>query len=189
MTDANDRDDNLRTGMRFGTRLILLLVLVVLSTVVALAAAVQFAVQRAVDRQLDRELAFGERVWKETHLTRLQQLMDRTSVLAEDFGFKQALSTADVPTVQSALSNAGNRIGASGQIALDAQGAMLVANLVESGIDDEALSELVSALRAEATQQGFSVGVAQVGEQVQMIAMVPVFAPDLIAWAAMMQPL
>lgn len=188
MTEHEARHAPASVGMRFGTRLILILMLVVLGTVAALAAAVQFALQRAVDRQLERELVFGERVWNETHLTRLQQLMDRTSVLAEDFGFKEALSTADAPTVQSALSNAGNRIGAPGQIALDANGDLLVANLEGIDTGGASVTRLVEALRNETSQQGFSVGVAGMDGQAHAVAMVPVFAPDLIAWVAMLQP-
>lgn len=186
MTDPEKQSAPRRRGLRFGSKLVMILLALVLTVLLSMWAAVELAIEGAVDAQLHRELEVGERVWNETHLTRLEQMIDRVAVLAEDFGFRQAITSTDPPTVLSALANAGNRLAAPYQLAMDVDGRVLAANLPE-GV--QAPTELLDALRAEAHRQGFAAGVVGVQGRPLQLALVPVFAPDLVAWVAMAQPL
>ena len=70
-------------------------------------------------RSIADELAVGERA-----LTRLleqsaSRLAEGSRVLSADFGFRQAVTSGDLPTIESALENQGGRIGAAVAALLD----------------------------------------------------------------------
>ncbi|MGQ0800484.1 MAG: EAL domain-containing protein [Pseudomarimonas sp.] len=172
------------TGMQLGSKIVLLIVLLLLAAQAATYAVMQFATQRSVSEQLHRELEVGERVWERFHETRKQQLLDRVSVLAADFGFREAVSSADMPTMQSALANAGGRIGADAAVLLDPQGKLQVDLWPADAAFD---AGTLSALLAQATADGHATGVLVVNEQPYLLALVPVYAPRLVAWVGLAQ--
>ena len=104
-------------------------------------------------RSIGDELAVGERA-----LTRLleqsaSRLAEGSRVLSADFGFRQAVASGDLPTIQSALENQGARIGAS------------VAALLDTSFD----------VRVSATATGASLQTAahRLGAQAQLPAKAP----------------
>lgn len=99
-------------SMRLHTRIAALLVLVVLATQALTFLAVQVATERSVKAQLGEELEIGQRVWQRINMRRDEQLLQSASVLADDFGFRAAVASGDVPTMQSALRNHAARMSA-----------------------------------------------------------------------------
>lgn len=175
-----------RRGLRFGTQLMLLLA----GFVVALQGlgwlAVDLAVERSVAGQLDDKLHVGARVWSRLHEGRQQQLLERVAVLAEDFGFREAIALQDGPTLDSVLQSASVRIGAPFGLILDPGGRVLAQRLpADAVLATQGLARSV----AQAREQGFASSVVRFGSGVARYALVPVFAPDLVGWLAMGQPL
>lgn len=170
----------------FAARVVLAMLSVVLALQLANLLSTRYAVSTAVRDQLHRELEVGQRVWEESHRVRLAQLADRALVLAEDFGFREAIATGDPPTLASALANAGSRIGAPYALLLDPQGGVLASLLPER---PEAGSAVLSTLLERARVEGVALGVSAVGERAVSFAIVPVFAPQLVAWVGMGVPL
>jgi len=174
-----------RAGLRFGTKLLLILAALVIALQVAGWLTVQVAVKRSVDAQLTDSLEVGARVWQRLHDARQRQLLERVAVLADDFGFKQAIATQDAPTLASVLESASSRVGAPFGLVLGADGRTLAQRLPEGMVLPEAaLADRVEEARA----QGWSVGVIALGDEAVSYALVPVFAPDLVGWMAMGEP-
>ncbi|MBB5014685.1 putative bifunctional diguanylate cyclase/phosphodiesterase [Rehaibacterium terrae] len=174
-----------RRGLRFGTKLVLLLAGLVVGLQVAGWLTVRVAVERSIKQQLEAQLRVGEKVWNRLHETKLRQLLERVSVLAEDFGFREAIALQDGPTLESVLESAHQRIGTPFGAVL-APDAHVLATRLHAGV---ALPE--SALRglvAEARKDGFSAGIVALSGQPVSYALVPVFAPDLVGWLALGQP-
>ena len=174
-----------RAGLRFGTKLLLILAALVIALQVAGWLTVQVAVKRSVDAQLTDSLEVGARVWQRLHDARQRQLLERVAVLADDFGFKQAIATQDAPTLESVLESASSRVGAPFGLVLAADGRTLAQRLPDGMV----LPEAALASRVEeARVQGWSVGVIALGDDAVSYALVPVFAPDLVGWMAMGEP-
>jgi len=171
-----------RRGLRFGSRIVLLLLGLVLASQAATFGFMRFASERSVREQLARELDVGQRVWDRFQANRSRELLDRVAVLAEDFGFREAVTSGDQPTMQSALVNASARLDASVAVLLDADGRPLVDILPDDASFDSAA---LDALILESSHAGQAAGVLSVGEQPYLVALVPVFAPRLVAWVGM----
>ena len=172
-------------GLRFGTKLLLILAGLVIALQVAGWLTVRVAVKASVDQQLADSLQVGARVWNRLHEVRQRQLLERVAVLADDFGFKEAIATQDGPTLQSVLESASSRLGAPYGLILDVEGRPLAQRLPD-GLDLPA--DALAGRVAEAREQGYSAGVIALGGEAVSYALVPVFAPDLVGWMAMGQP-
>jgi diguanylate cyclase (GGDEF)-like protein len=65
-----------------------------------------------VESNAARKMAQAETFFDEKLRFQTEQVMSGTVVLVEDFGFKDAVASGDIATIQSALENHGARIGA-----------------------------------------------------------------------------
>jgi len=92
------------------------LLVLVLGLVVLVQAATFFAARAVIrDSEVDnsrRELSVGGEIFTELLFNRALQLQQSTLVLANDFGFRDAVASGDTSTIQSALANHAARIGA-----------------------------------------------------------------------------
>lgn len=173
-----------RRGLRFGTKLVLLLAALVVGLQVAGWLTVRVAVERSVSQQLEAQLRVGEKVWGRLHEAKLRQLLERVAVLAEDFGFKEAIALQDGPTLESVLESAERRVGTRYGAILAAEGHLLARRLPPGvALPESALRGLV----AEAREEGFSAGIVALSGEAVSYALVPVFAPDLVGWLALGQ--
>lgn len=96
--------------------------LLLLLVIGSLAGALQQAAQQALERHAQEQLNIGARVFERLLALRSQQLQDEVRILSSDFGFRDAVASADVPTLRSALRNHGDRAAASEVLLLDLQG-------------------------------------------------------------------
>lgn len=185
VTEASTTPIAARAGLRFGTKLLLILAGLVVMLQMSGWLTVQVAVKSSVDQQLADSLEVGARIWERLHDARQRQLLERVAVLADDFGFKQAIATQDAPTLESVLESASSRVGAPFGLILAADGRTLAQRLPEGWtLPESGLADRV----AEAREQGYSFGIIALGEGAVRYAMVPVFAPDLVGWMAMGEP-
>lgn len=99
------------------------LMLILLGLVVALQAssyiATRVVIRDAVVEEAYRELERGSELFSQLMQTRAQQLAQSVSVLTDDFGFKEAVATADRATIRSVLVNHAARIQADMALVLD----------------------------------------------------------------------
>ena len=138
-----------------------------------------WAVLRAVDsnarNNAERELAVAERVFETLLEDNRRQLTDRTALLAEDFGFRQAIATNEEDTIISVLANHGERIAADMILLMNPNG--------DIEISTHDLGSAATELSADVRQLEQPFGQLTVAENTPFqLVMVPVQAPELIAW-------
>ncbi|MDX1342846.1 MAG: EAL domain-containing protein [Reinekea sp.] len=138
-----------------------------------------WAVLRAVDNtaraNAERELLVAERVFDTLLDENSRQLTDRTALLAEDFGFRQAIATNEEETIISALVNHGERISADLMLLMSPQGEVLISTH-DLGVTQAALQQKI-----KGQSQPFN-DLAVTEHKPFQLVMVPVNAPELIAW-------
>ena len=96
----------------FRRRIIALLVVALGFVQILTLAAVLMATHRNVQREIKENLRVAESVFERLFDARFRQLIGSVQVLAADFGFKQAVATADADTIVSVLDNHGARANA-----------------------------------------------------------------------------
>ena len=163
------------------TKIVALLILVVLAAQLATFAVVHVATGRSVSRQLTEDLQLGERVWQRFYTSRSSQLLESTVVLADDFGFKSAVASGDRVTMESALRNQASRIGADAALLLTPEGEWR-AGL--QGANAPGQRAAIDTLLSQAREDGFALSVVAMDGQLYVIALLPVMAPNQIAWVA-----
>jgi len=159
----------------FRTRLVVLFAGLTGGVLVISLAAVWIATNNQLNRTVERELTVSERVFLQSLEQRAQQLSQAASVLADDFGFRQAVATNDEDTVVSALINHGDRIATDLLVLQNVEGEELAATHDLANLPE--LNQLVS------SRDGGAIAIID-GEIMQLIT-VPVRAPNLIAWVTM----
>jgi diguanylate cyclase (GGDEF)-like protein len=170
-----------RSGLSFRSKILALLVLLIAATQLSTYAVVQLATDASVRAQLAHDLDVGERVWGRFHQARSRQLLDSLSVLAADFGFKEAVASADAATLESALANHAARMGAHAALLASPDGRLLAALAPGTAAAQEAA---LAPLLQDAARDGVASGVVLLGDRPVLLAVVPVRAPVQIAWVA-----
>lgn len=138
-----------------------------------------WAVLQAVDNNARsnaaRELEVAERVFETLLDDNRRQLTDRTALLAEDFGFRQAIATNEEDTIISVLANHGERISADMILLMSPTG--------DIQISTHDLGPATDELKDAIGLNGQAFGQLTMAENTPFqLVMVPVFAPELIAW-------
>jgi len=164
----------------FQTRVIAVMIAVVAAAQLATFAVVTVATQRAVSSRLEQELRVGHRVWEQFQQGRSEQLLASASVLADDFGFRAAVTSGDVPTLRSALDNHGTRIGADLAWILDRDGRWRAS---ANGMAAPAADVLAGIMR-QAGSDGLALQTVVVQDALYLVVVLPVMAPDRVGWLA-----
>lgn len=166
--------------MRFRTRLMLVLLTVVVVSQLATGFAFLRATQQDALAKGNQRLEVGARVLDQLLARRGDQLLDNVAILADDFGFKSAVSSQDSVTLQSVLANHGTRANADIVLLSDLDGQLLASSHhpAQTPMPFPALFET-------ARQQGSAVNVVIANEQPYEFVMLPVYAPNVIGWVGM----
>ena len=99
--------------MRLRSRIAVIFILL-LAAVLAVALSIVSAANRSnAEREVKRQLDVGTLVFSRVLEANRRQLTQAAQAVASDFGFREAVSTRDTDTVESALENSGARIGAT----------------------------------------------------------------------------
>ncbi len=158
--------------------------LLLLLTLQALAfLALREGIERNARAGLAEQLAVGERVWNRLLEQRAAKLVQGASLLAADYGFRDAVSSDDVETIASALENQGARIEASVAALLDTRLVMRAHAPVAGRAQRDAMVTDVAALAPRLAQHGTVIAV--LGGRPHQFVMVPMKAPVVIGWVLM----
>lgn len=164
-------------------RIVIFSVLLVLLLQMAGFGVIRSTIETNARRTLTEELEVGTKVWAQLLEQRAERLRQGAGVLASDYGLREALSSGDQGTVDSALENHVARIGAELAAVFDTrfatQGAMLPPGMERT--------TWLQAMAPQLAKAGWSVSVAQ-GKPYQLV-MVPMKAPLTVGWVVMGFPL
>ncbi|MGQ4276217.1 putative bifunctional diguanylate cyclase/phosphodiesterase [Pseudidiomarina sp. E22-M8] len=153
----------------FRTRLLLLFIGLAGGVLVVTLIAVTVATQNQAEATVERELMVSERVLGELISIRGDQLLQAAQVLADDFGFREAVASGDQDTLISAMVNHGKRIGTQ-----------LMALYRPDGTELATTHKL-----PEVTSIADFRGIRRVDDELFQLVTVPVRAPDVIAYATL----
>jgi hypothetical protein len=154
---------------------------VILLALVQLAAfvLVHAANSRNARANIEQELVAGERIFKRILEQNQRQLEQTATVLAADFGFREAIATNDRDTVLSALRNHSARIDASVMMLVSLDSKVLI-DTQHPAVQPRPFP--FSPLLANATAYDKASGIVQMGDgQLYQMVVVPVLAPVPIA--------
>ncbi|HSP00434.1 MAG TPA: HAMP domain-containing protein, partial [Thioalkalivibrio sp.] len=168
---------------RFSSRILLVVVGLLVVTLGGITLAVSAAAYRGALDQARETLLVGGRVFEELIHVQTLELLGSTRILAADFGFKEAVATAEETTIVSALNNHGARIGADFALLVDLQGRIQASTVPELLPGGHALP--FPDLLGQALTTGESAGVVVLDGQLYQLVLAPVNAPAHIAWAGM----
>ena len=138
------------------------------------AGSVYIIVSQNAERTVRSELAAIGTVFDRIWSMRATQLGDAASLLAHDFGFREAVATGDDATAVSALDNLKARLGLGTAFIVDANGRVL-------GLTDRRqLAD--AALIGAALDRGARQGVVSFGGRNHFAVAAPVLAPQPMGW-------
>ena len=150
----------------------------IVAVIITIGVAVLVSTNQTVYQQANQQLVIGQKVFEKLLDEHGNQLLGSASVLVDDFGFKQAVSSKDAPTIESALENAGLRINADLMLLTDLNGELIAQVSKSERLNRNAVASRVN----DSTPQGSYSNIAFVGGRIYQIVLLPVKAPLPIAW-------
>ena len=109
----------------FRNRLLVLIIGLIAVTQTVTLVAVLASTRRNVEARASEQLTAGGSYALQLVQFRASQLASGVAVLASDFGFREAVSSSDGPTILSAASNHSRRIDADLLLVVDTQGKLI----------------------------------------------------------------
>lgn len=143
------------------------------ATIVSIVGT-RVVIESYAEKAINREMAAGSAVFERIAKMQFDQLHQAGSVLAGDFGFREATATGDAATIDSALNTLETRLALSDAYVIGLDGNFVGANS-QLGVADK--ERLFAAL-----DEGSERGIARLGDRETMIVAAPIEAPDLIGW-------
>lgn len=166
------------SSLRSQLTLLLVALLVLLALVTGYATL--NTMRQDSEQQARQILKVATNVFRQTLQVRSDQLTDSVRLLAADFGFRQAVATAEQDTILSVLENHGARINANLAVLFRPDGELMAATAALS--DHDALTRIFVQARA---QQGAFSDIVNIDQHAYQIVLVPVRAPQIVAWVGM----
>ena len=166
----------------FRKRLLVLIIgLAVLTQTVTLFAVLAGTARNVRARGAEQLSAAGSFVDQLLRF-RAGQLASAVAVLAEDFGFREAVASGDGPTMLSAAGNNARRIGADLVLLLNTQGRVLASN---APTDAHVGASIGGLLLADPGARRDRPRFIVLGRRTYQFFLAPVRTPEIIAWVAM----
>ncbi len=149
-------------------------------------AAMLFAVDRVNTQharaQISESLSIGGRAFVRLFDVRSERLTEGVRILASDFALRGAIATRDRDTILSALANHGARIGANVAMLVSLDNQLLASTLRPQAAPDPFPFPRLTEI---AQLHGQAASIVFLGGRAFHLVVVPVNAPDPIAWVAM----
>ena len=165
----------------FRNRLLVLIIGLIAVTQTVTLVAVLASTRRNVEARAAEQLAAGGSYALQLVQFRASQLASGVAVLAADFGFREAVSSSDVPTILSAASNHSRRIDADLLLVVDTRGKLIASTEDVDRSFAASMDDLIDRAQMSPGQPHFAL---RSGRLYQFFA-APVQAPDTIAWLVM----
>ncbi len=165
----------------FRKRLLVLIIGLVVVTQTVTLAAVLASTAHNVEARAGDQLRAGGSFVQQLIRFRAEQLASAVAVLAGDFGFREAVASADAPTILSAAKNNSQRIGADIVLLLDTHGRVLVSTADMGKSSAAPPASLFDDSHGPRDLPHFAV----LGDHAYQFFLAPVRAPETIAWVAM----
>ena len=162
---------------------IVLFFVALLVLVQGLGAVLVIQANSQIARQtIDQQLEQGERVFRQLLKQNQARLEQGAGILSADFGFRQAIASNDTGTILSVLRNHGARVGADVMTLASLENVVRADTLDNQRIGKAfAFPDLIDIARSD----GRASSVVIRGTSLYQLVVVPVLAPDPIAWVGL----
>lgn len=128
------------------------------------------------------ELNTGKRIFEQLLADNRRRLIDTAALLSADFGFRKAVATHDSPTIESVLNNHGTRIKADMMMLASLDYKIIADTLhLDAPLKESPLAHLIKVAEQNREASAF----IMLDDHAYQVVVVPVLAPDPIAWVAM----
>ena len=128
----------------------------------------------------ERDMAANARVFEQLIANREAQMHGSATVVARDFGFREAFATGDRATLGSALSSLSQRTGSGIAVVIGLDGS-IISSAAHQSLDGPAI------LRA--LDGGQDRGAIRLNGKLALAVAAPINMPDLAGWLMLAQPL
>ncbi len=166
---------------RFQTKLVLFYITLFAAVQLITLLAVYSVTTRNVYTQVQDQLRYASRIFKLQIDDRTRKHAQAARILAADFGFREAVTSGDPATVQSAIRNLGARIKAD-RVLLVSLDNHTVADTQHPRMSAENFA--YPSLIAIAEERDEAVAMVVMDGAIYEIVVVPVLAPTPVAWLA-----
>ena len=171
-----------RTSGRLQDRIVVFFVALLMAVQLVSYLLIRYAIEQTATNTLREELRVGARTFQRLLQQNSQRLVESTVVLTSDFGFRAAVASRDRPTILSVLGNHSARINATGVALLGLDG-IVVADTLKAENEGRPFPE--PRLVSLAASVGRASGMRIVDGRPFQSVIVPVLAPEPIAWVSM----
>ena len=127
------------------------------------------------------DMEANARVFDQILDQRASEMRTAGSVLAADFGFREAVALDDAPTIESALDSISGRASLGGAFVVTLDGRLIGASHRFPRADRDGIFR--------ALDDGRDRGVIATGDQLNLAVSAPIETPDLTGWLVLLQPL
>ena len=166
----------------FRSRILALVLGLVTVVLTAAICAIALKARAEVERQVGIQLHTAADTARAALRSRGARLASAVEVLTSDFGFREAVSSADAPTLLSAIENQRARISADLVIVLNPDGHPVASSIgTLSGKTENDLKDLIASDADGETLQLYRL----IDGRPYQLVLAPVRAPEPIGWAAM----
>ena len=166
----------------FQSRLVLFFGLLFLVVGIATLLLVRNAIQDNIFDQARAQLVATNDIFNNQVEATAKTLEEGSAVIAQDFGFRQAVATNDRPTILSALNNLGARINANRAFLVSLDNNVVADTTVPTSEADAQTKFPFPSMIETADIEGSATSVAVLEGQIYQLVVVPVLAPVPIAW-------
>jgi diguanylate cyclase (GGDEF)-like protein len=166
----------------FRSRILALVLGLVTVVLTAAICAIALKARAEVERQVGIQLHTAADTARAALRSRGARLASAVEVLTSDFGFREAVSSADAPTLLSAIENQRARISADLVIVLNPDGHPVASTLGTLSAKTE--NDLKDLIASDADGETLQLYRLIDGRPYQLV-LAPVRAPEPIGWAAM----
>ncbi|MEC5405653.1 EAL domain-containing protein [Paraburkholderia sp. MPAMCS5] len=164
------------------TRIAIVVVLLMLAVQLAGYAVISTVIRSNARSNSETQLVVAENVFRQVLSANGEKLTQAATVVAADFGFREAVATHDENTVVSALRNHGSRVNADIVMLANPDGSVTADSRGPSQSDAAfALAKLIRT----AVRKGDASSILTIDGKLYQVVAVPVKAPLTIAWVAM----
>jgi len=166
----------------FRSRILALVLGLVTVVLTAAICAIALKARAEVERQVGIQLHTAADTAREALNSRGTRLASAVVVLTSDFGFREAVASADAPTLLSAIENQRARIGANLVIVLNPDGHPVAGT--PGALSAKSENDLKDLIASDVDGQTLQLFRLIDGRPYQLV-LAPVLAPEPIGWAAM----
>jgi len=173
--------------MSLSSRIVVVMLALLLAVQLASFWAVRVALERQIRSEINSDLIVAERVWGRLLEQNAERLREASVVLAADYGFRAAVTTDDKDTIESALENNGERIGAAITALLDPD--LNLVSYSQRDMSDAALTGKLHDIGIALASTRDAGRIDLINGNLYQFVMVQVRAPRLVGWVLMGFPI